>query len=120
MATHYKTSLTALGLVFGAALIGPGAHAQSRGELLYSTHCVFCHTTEVHWRGKKLATDWTSLCVQVRRWQGNAGLAWNEADIREVATYLNESIYRYEQTPDSLELGASVPSSLCTPMLHRS
>jgi hypothetical protein len=37
----------------------------SRGELLYSTHCVSCHTTQVHWRDKKLATDWTGLKAQV-------------------------------------------------------
>ena len=126
MATHYKASFTALGLLFGAALVGPGAHAQSRGELLFSTHCIFCHTTQVHWRDKRLATDWTSLRFQVRRWQDNAGLAWNEADIREVTMYLNESIYRYTQTSDSLisstaeapGLGARLPSSLRNPMLH--
>ena len=126
MATHFKASLTALGLLFGAAGIGPGAHAQqSRGELLYSTHCIFCHTTQMHWRDKKLATDWTSLRFQVRRWQDNAGLAWNEADIREVTLYLNESIYRYPQTSDSLISsiainpgpGARSPSSLRNPML---
>lgn len=102
MATHFKTFITALGLLFGAAGIGSDAHAQSRGELLYSTHCISCHTTQIHWRDKKLATDWTSLRFQVRRWQDNAALAWNEADIREVTLYLNESIYRYAQTSDSL------------------
>lgn len=120
MATRFKATLTALGLLFGAAGIGSDAHAQSRGELLYSTHCIFCHTTQMHWRDKKLATDWTSLRFQVRRWQDNAGLAWNEADIGEVTLYLNESIYRYTQTSDALisgiavapALGARSPSSL--------
>ena len=106
MATHRKASLTALGLLFSAALNSPGAQAQSRGELLYSTHCISCHTTEMHWRDKKQATDLASLRVQVRRWQNNAGLTWNDADIREVALYLNESIYHYTPTSDSLVLGA--------------
>ncbi len=118
MATHHKASLTALGLLFGAALNSPGAHAQSRGELLYSTHCISCHTTQMHWRDKKQATDWASLRVQVRRWQDNAGLGWNEADIREVTLYLNESIYRYPQTSDSLVLRARWPSSLRHAMLN--
>src|SRR6266496_3531074 len=48
---------------------------EPRGELLYSTYCNGCHTTQFHWRDKKLATDWTSLTHQVRRWQSNAGLA---------------------------------------------
>ena len=99
MATRFKVFLTALGVLFGAAAIAPGANAQSRGQLLYSTHCVSCHTSEVHWRDKKAATDWASLRFQVRRWQENAGLDWNEADISEVTRYLNESIYRYPQTP---------------------
>ena len=67
----------------------------SRGELLYSTHCIACHTTEVHWREKKLATDWTSLQSEVRRWQGVLGLGWSNDDIGEVARYLNALSYRY-------------------------
>ena len=104
MATHFKECLTALGVLVGSAAIAPCAYAQSRGELLYSTHCISCHTSELHWRDKKVATDWTSLRFQVRRWQGNAGLGWSEADIQEVTRYLNESIYRYAPTSDSLTL----------------
>ena len=67
----------------------------SRGELLYSTHCIFCHTTEVHWREKKLATDWAGLQAQVTRWQGNLRLKWSNEDITEVARYLNALHYHY-------------------------
>ena len=112
MVTHMKTFLTVLGLLLGAAGVSSDAHAQSRGELLYSTHCISCHTTQMHWRDKKLATDWTSLRFQVRRWQDNAGLAWNDADIFEVTLYLNEAIYRYKQTSDALASSAAVASSL--------
>jgi len=49
--------------------LAPGAQAQSRGELLYLTHCGECHTTQMQWRDKKAATDWASLKFQVRRWQ---------------------------------------------------
>lgn len=70
------------------------AQAQSRGELLYTTHCIACHGTQIHWRDKRLATDWGSLLVQVRRWQANAGLGWNEDDVLQVAHHLNDTIYR--------------------------
>lgn len=70
-------------------------HGKSRGELLYSTHCISCHTTQMHWRDKKTATDWSSLMFQVRRWQDASGLGWNESDIQAVSRYLNESFYRY-------------------------
>ena len=78
--------------------------AATRGELLYSTHCVACHTTQMHWRNDKKTVDWDSLKFQVRRWQGNAGLVWNDADITEVSRYLNETIYHYPQLNDRIGL----------------
>jgi hypothetical protein len=80
----------------------PPAMAQSRGELLYTTHCIACHTAEMHWRDKRSATGWASLKVQVRRWQDAASLAWSDGDNLEVSRYLNDSIYHFEQTTDPL------------------
>lgn len=74
-------------------------HSASRGELLYSTHCIACHNTQIHWREKKLATDWTSLKSEIQRWQGISALEWNNADIEDVARHLNTIFYRYP-TPD--------------------
>lgn len=71
----------------------------ARGELLYTTHCIACHRIQVHWRQKKLVTDWRSLQSEVRRWQVISGLGWNSEDIAEVARYLNALHYRYP-TPD--------------------
>ena len=89
---------------FNAIASAQAAPAATRGELLYSTHCVTCHTTQMHWRNDRQAFDWDSLKFQVRRWQGNAGLAWNEADIAEVSRYLNETIYHYPQLNDRVGL----------------
>lgn len=96
--THALRS--AVAVLLGTLALLPPASAESRGELLYATHCIACHTSAMHWRDNKAATDWSSLKTQVRRWQGAASLAWTEADILEVARYLNESIYRFEQTAD--------------------
>ncbi len=74
------------------------AQGGSRGELLYATHCGTCHSEQMHWRVKKQATDWNSLKVQVRRWQGNASLNWSDDDIVEVARYLNARFYRFKPT----------------------
>ena len=65
----------------------------SRGDLLYTTHCVACHTTEVHWREKKLVSDWASLNAQVERWQKNAKLGWSGEDVDAVARHLNGAYY---------------------------
>lgn len=73
-----------------------------RGELLYSTHCVACHEAQVHWREKKLVTDWKSLRAEVSRWQGNAGLGWSDDDVAAVARYLSALHYGYP-APDRAE-----------------
>lgn len=88
------------------ALAGLAAQAQttpvpSRGELLYTTHCIACHSAQMHWRSNRRAHDWDSLKAQVRLWQGNSGLRWDEADIAEVAGYLNDTVYRYPRAPGS-------------------
>ena len=69
----------------------------SRGALLYDTHCIGCHSTQMHWRDNKVARDWGSLKAQVRRWQGNNFLGWGDDDIDAVADHLNRQIYRYHK-----------------------
>jgi hypothetical protein len=84
-----------VGVCVCSCAIGSPAQAQSRGELLYATHCITCHGTQMHWRDKKLATDWATLEAQVRRWQGEALLGWSEDDILAVTRHLNQIFYRF-------------------------
>ncbi|MDD5412081.1 MAG: cytochrome c [Methylobacter sp.] len=67
----------------------------TRGAMLYDNHCIQCHTQEVHWREKRMATDWESLIAQVDRWQRTFGLEWSKNDIKEVSRYLNSVYYHY-------------------------
>ena len=100
---------------FSTLVCAQTAPAQTRGELLYATHCISCHTTQIHWRNVRQAYDWDSLKFQVRRWQGNAGLAWSEADVTEVARFLNETIYHYPQLNDRIGLvSPAIPQSAQT------
>lgn len=69
----------------------------SRGELLYTTHCIACHNTKIHWRDNKVAKDWSGLSAQVRRWQDVGDLGWSDGDIVEVARYLNALHYHYPE-----------------------
>lgn len=106
---NIQRALTGAVLACAALACDPAAAQAaepSRGQLLYGTHCVECHNTQVHWRDQKLATDWASLKAQVRRWQARALLDWSEADIVAVTRHLNASIYRYPQTTDLLGLAA--------------
>jgi mono/diheme cytochrome c family protein len=100
MKTRNLVRRTSLILTLGASLSAPLASAQpretlARGELLYNAHCVACHTTQMHWRGKKLVADWDSLKLQVRLWQANDKLGWSDTDITSVALYLNKLHYGY-------------------------
>ena len=79
-----------------------GKEGETRGELLYSTHCNACHTSQIHWREQKLATDWSSLVIQVRRWQNIIGLRWSEGEVTDVAYYLDATYYRFKSTGQSI------------------
>ncbi len=95
----------AVGLIAATpALAQTTPPSASRGALLYDTHCIACHTTQMHWREKRVATDWPSLRRQVQRWQGNAGLDWGDDDITEVARHLNETIYRFSPGATALSM----------------
>ena len=82
-------------VIAGAVALGAGfpAHAEPRGELLYSIHCLGCHTEKMHWRDARAATDWPGVVAQVRKWQSASSLLWDEQDVLAVARYLNDSFY---------------------------
>jgi mono/diheme cytochrome c family protein len=97
------------GLIFALGMIW-GMHSQvyaqtndgkTGGALLYSTYCNACHTSKIHWREQKLATDLDSLYFQVRRWQDNIGLDWSEAEIADVVRYLNAVYYDFPEDKKS-------------------
>lgn len=73
-------------------------HVASRGEMLYSLHCITCHSKEIHWRDKSVVRDWPGLQVEVDRWQRLARLGWNNADVVETARYLNRLHYRFPES----------------------
>lgn len=93
VAAHWRLACTLL-LAAAAPAAAQTAGEPTRGALLYATHCVACHDTQMHWRDKRAVRDWDSLVAQVRLWQGTQLLQWTEADIHEVARHLNDSIYR--------------------------
>lgn len=82
-------------LLAGFPAIAQTVDQAQRGKLLYTTHCQACHTSTIHWRQKKLVTDFASLEAQVRRWQMTEGLNWSADEIRLVSLYLNESFYHF-------------------------
>ena len=79
----------------GAAAQGePAPGSPSRGRLLYETHCIGCHNSQMHWRDQRIVRDWDGLVREVDRWQSRAHLGWSAAEVLEVARHLNEIVYR--------------------------
>lgn len=106
---HGNRFIWALSLAFACqGALAASDEASSRGEMLYSTHCVACHTTQVHWREQRLATDWGSLVKQVRRWETNSGLNWNNEDINDVARYLNALYYQFPEGAEEKVISGGV------------
>lgn len=90
----------------------PAAEPQpTRGQLLYTTHCIECHTTRMHWRNQRLARDWVTLKAQVRLWQEVASLGWSEADIDDVTRYLNDTIYKFPRQVSRLGRNTNFPAA---------
>lgn len=90
-----------------AAATGAGAQPDAaRGALLYENHCSACHTTQMHWRDARVATDWASLRALVRRWQAAAHLNWGDDEVDEVARYLNQRFYHFEPPRQRLSRAA--------------
>jgi cytochrome c5 len=88
-----RTLVVSAWLTAAAASV-PAAGDADRGRLLYQTHCVACHSTQMHWRENRLVSDWATLLAQVQAWQSREQLRWSENDVTDVAHHLNTTIYR--------------------------
>ena len=67
----------------------------SRGELLYSNHCLECHESSVHIRAKHHARNIDGIRNEVARWTKQLQLKWSVRDIEDVVDFLNNRYYHY-------------------------
>jgi len=70
-----------------AATIDARAQEPLSGQILHDTYCVVYHDSRVYTREVRLARDYREIRAQVRRWQQNIGLKWDDADIERVSNY---------------------------------
>ena len=109
-----RFAILALALLLGGCTTGatrepagPMADA-ARGQLLYEAACAACHTTQAHWRDKRVVRSWGDLVYQVTRWQQTAGQNWSADEVADVAAYLNRRFYGLScPTPGCLGPSAS-------------
>ena len=67
----------------------------ARGRALYENHCIVCHTSKVHRREPRVASDPVQLRAIVEKWQVEQGLRWSREDIEDVVGYLTLTYYKY-------------------------
>ena len=67
-----------------------------RGQLLYENHCGECHESSVHKRNPRKADSISKIKYWVTRWNKELKLNWSDADITEVAQYLNTRYYHFK------------------------
>jgi mono/diheme cytochrome c family protein len=67
----------------------------SRGEALYTNHCMACHTCKAHTRREPLVKNLGELAREVDRWQANQKLDWKSEEQADVVDYLNSAFYRF-------------------------
>ena len=80
--------------VLVAATLDTRAQEPLPGQILHDTYCVVCHDSRVYTREERLARDCREIRAEVRRWQQNIGLKWNDADIESVSSYIAAKFYR--------------------------
>ena len=92
-----------------SALALPAFAEADRGQELYETHCINCHTAGVHVRERRMADDFNGIRLWASRWNENLALGWGDDDILEVALYLNRRFYNFPCPTDVCKLLSSVP-----------
>lgn len=75
-------------------------HAQEtvqRGQELYATQCLTCHTERLHEREKSKIRTLADLRAEVTRWSRETKQRFSAEDIEDVVRYLDLSHYRLKK-----------------------
>ncbi len=81
---------------------GAGAADPGAGQTLHERHCVSCHESlmrgepsTLYTRQDRRIASWSALLAQVQRCETSLGLQWSDADIENVAAFLDQRFYRF-------------------------
>ena len=83
-------SCALLALFAGAAL----AADPQQGKPLYETHCGTCHYEKLHNRKTTNIKTIVALKLEVAKWAAQTNRRFTQAELDDIAEYLNESHYR--------------------------
>jgi mono/diheme cytochrome c family protein len=90
--------------VLSAALVSASSvHGADikRGGLLFENHCVACHDSIIHKQEGRTAKSLDDVRWQVSRWSRELKLGWRQAELEDVALFVNQRFYQFEGTVQS-------------------
>lgn len=75
----------------------------SNGQALYEANCTSCHVKlmggdkyAIHTRPNSIIHSLDSLKKRVKFCESSNGVNWNDAQIEDVVTYLNQAFYKFK------------------------
>lgn len=92
MKVFYVLFFLAMPLVTGSLF---SFDAENGKRLYYEAKCNKCHIESDYTSDKRKVNDYAKLLWRVKRCDFSMGAGWFDEDIADVATYLNESFYKF-------------------------
>ena len=74
-----------------------GAFDPAAGKELADEKCYSCHGNDAYTRKDRMVKTRSGLTSQVRRCELSLGLKWFDEDVDDVAGYLNQQFYKFDQ-----------------------
>ncbi len=71
--------------------------ALPRGQMLYENHCMACHESAAHIRGRQVVKSLPQLRETVMRWADYLKLPWHREEVEDVVIYLDNEYYQFER-----------------------
>ncbi len=95
----------ALGLIANAAQAEPFAQGDAKaGRHLVEKHCISCHASSfgsdgsgIYTREDRKVKNPSALIQQIRTCNTNLGLKWFDEEEQNVAKYLNQKYYKFQE-----------------------
>ena len=81
-------------LLLSLAALPAWAQDETRGEMLYKTHCASCHAERLHEREKSKIHSVAELRDEVARWAPQTGRRFTLDERELVVQYLNRTHYK--------------------------
>lgn len=89
-------TVLSLGLLSIAAVqASDNAASVEDGKKLYAAHCTTCHDTKIHTRPNRIIHTYGDLVNRVKFCDVQSKAGFSDAQIHDVAEYLNANFYKF-------------------------